>query len=63
MSQHKTGQSNYTPEQKELYQKRRSMNLRGQIGYANIHQQVLTDHGPEAIPQGFKKPRKSKRNR
>lgn len=54
MSEHKSGQSNWTPEQKKLYTERREHGVRGQIGYANIHQTVEDEKGDaQRIPIGF----------
>lgn len=36
MSEHKTGRSNWTEEQKQLYLERRQKNVPGQTGYANM---------------------------
>lgn len=53
MSQHKTG-STLTPEQKELYWKRRERGLRGMIGYANVTSvQKDTDGVDHIVPVGF----------
>jgi hypothetical protein len=38
---------------KELYRARREKGLRGQLGYANVSQSVLTEKGPMLIPKGF----------
>lgn len=72
MSEHKTGQSNWTPEQNELYWERRNhfvdvlkpqarihrKRLRGSVGYANLHMRVTDEKGNEQlVPLGYRKVR------
>ena len=55
MSEHKTGLSSWTAEEKKLYRERREKGLRGQTGAVTVHQSVLTkDAGAQKIPLGNK---------
>ena len=56
MSEHKTAQSNWTPEQKKLYQERRAHHVRGQVGFVNVNDVMTDEDGQEQrIPLGYKK--------
>lgn len=73
MSEHKTGKSNWTEEDKQLYWERRSKTvavqrpggriyqkpLRGQIGYANVYVTVKDEVGnDQRVPLGYRRPSK-----
>lgn len=58
MSEHKTGHSNWTPEQKKLYQERRERGLRGTAGYVKMHSTVKDEEGKDQlIPRSGSAPR------
>jgi len=55
MSEHVTGLSNWTVEDKKLYQERRSKGLRGQVGAVTVHQPTKDEEGNlQRIPLGTK---------
>jgi len=53
MSEHKTGLSNWTADDKRLYLKRRYEGLRGQIDVATVHRSVKEEKGnDQRMPLG-----------
>nr|HET6905101.1 hypothetical protein [Ktedonobacteraceae bacterium] len=53
MSEHKTGLSNWTAEDKKLYRERRDKGLRGQIGVVTVHRPIKDEQGKEQrVPLG-----------
>lgn len=64
MSEHKTHNSNWTEEQKTLYQKRREHGVRGEPGYVNAHLPIKDEQGQEQqVPLGHVRLPKSRASR
>jgi hypothetical protein len=47
MSEHKTGLSNWTTEDKKLYTERRERGLRGQVGVVTVYRPIKDEQGNE----------------
>lgn len=55
MSEHKTGTSNWTEEERKLYWERRQKGLRGQLGYVTVHRRTKDEEGNDQfVPLGTK---------
>lgn len=55
MGEHKTGNSNWSTEQKELYRQRREKGLRGQLGVVTVHKPIKDEEGnDQQLPIGTK---------
>jgi len=55
MSEHKIDQSNWTAEDKKLYQERRQQHVRGQVSVITVHQAVTDEQGQvQRLPIGSK---------
>ena len=53
MSQHKTGVSNLTVEDKKLYRDRRDKGLRGHVGFVTVYRTVKDEKGDDQrVPLG-----------